>query len=136
MQYASLKEKIAAEKIARAEKHAGYAALLQVAQREGFAAGERAKPHTMVVTEPSTGQVWYENEGACGFAWVIVRNANKGFGAWLIKSGNARKSYYGGAEIWISAHNQSVERKIEHATAMAQIFRNAGFDSYAGSRLD
>lgn len=136
MQYSSLKEKIAAEKAARQEKHAAWEALYNIAQAEGFKAGETIQPRGMVVIDQSTGQRWHESEGACGFAWVVVKSANKGFGYWLIKTGKASKHYYGGANIWISAHNQSIDRKLEHARAMAQIFRNAGIDCYADSRLD
>lgn len=136
MSYNSLREKIAAEKQERAERHAGYKALYELAMREGYRAGELATPRTMYVQDTATGQVWAESEGMCGFAWVVVKNANKGFGHWLIKTGLARKGYQGGAHIWISAHNQSIERKTEHAIAVAQVLRNAGVDAYADSRLD
>lgn len=136
MEYATLKEKIAADKVARAERHSHYETVFNSAVAEGLLAGQNHAPRAMKIQDSFTGQVWVENEGMCGFAWVVVKSANKGFGHWLLKSGRARKSYYGGAEIWISEFNQSYERKAAMASAMAKVFNEAGFDSYAGSRLD
>lgn len=140
MEYATLKEKIAAEKKARAEKHDHYRMVLDRAIAEGLLAGQNHTPRPMIVAESLpvklTTQTWVVESGPCGFAWVVVKAANKGFGHWLLKSGYARKSYYGGAEIWISEFGQSYERKGAMAQAMAQVFTEAGFDAYAGSRLD
>jgi len=140
-QYNSLREKIAADKLARAARDAGFQQLFDRANAAGFAAGDQMTVTPMCIVEcdafgkpiaaPQT--VW---AGACGFASVKVRKANQGFGHWLIKSGHARKAYNGGAEIWISAHGQSYERKTAHAIAMAQAIRAAGIDCFADSRLD
>jgi hypothetical protein len=137
----SLKEKIAAEKTARAAKHESFAALYAKAQAVGFQAGETTKPRPMGIVECDSmgkpiGPTHIEYEGMCGFASVIVRKANKGLGHWLIMTGLARKSYYGGAGIWIHSHNQSYERKVAHANAMVKLFRDAGFDAFTSSRLD
>lgn len=136
MEYATLKEKIAAEKAARLEKHSHYLTVFDKAFSEGIAAGQDCQPRAMKITDSFTGQTWVEESGMCGFAWVVVKAANKGFGHWLLKTGRARKSYYGGAEIWVSEFGQSYERKGAMASAMARVFNEAGFDSYAGSRLD
>jgi rhamnogalacturonyl hydrolase YesR len=136
MQYATLKEKIAAEKANRLERHSHYLTVFDKALAEGLLAGQNHNPRAMKITDSFTGQTWVEESGMCGFAWVVVKGANKGFGHWLLKSGRARKSYYGGAEIWVSEFGQSYERKAAMASAMAQVFNDAGFDSYAGSRLD
>jgi len=138
---ASLKEKIAAEKAERAAKHKSFAALYLKAQHVGFQAGETMIPRPMGIVECDAmgrpiGSAHIEFEGACGFASVIVRHANKGFGHWLISSGLARRHYHGGAEIWISAHNQSYERKLAHANAMAFELGQGGVDCYASARLD
>jgi hypothetical protein len=136
MEYATLKEKIAADKAARAERHSHYLTVFDKALAEGLLAGQNHNPRAMRITDSFTGQTWVEESGMCGFAWVVVKAANKGFGHWLLKSGRARKSYYGGAEIWVSEFGQSYERKSAMASAMATVFNEAGFDSYAGSRLD
>jgi hypothetical protein len=135
-QYNSLKEKIAAEKAERAQRNFEFQMLLGKAEKAGYAAGDNMTPRPMTVTDSSGNVIDQVNEGLCGFAWINVRSANKGFGNWLIKQGIARKGYYGGAEIWIHAHNQSYERKLAHARAMADIINEAGFECYANGRLD
>ena len=135
-QYNSLKEKIAAEKAERAERYAGFEKLFRDAQAAGYAAGDHMTPLPMLVTTRDGELIERVNEGMCGFASVIVRHANKGFGHWLKKQGIARKSYYGGMEIWIGAHNQSYERKVAHANAMVHVLREGGVDCHVSSRLD
>jgi hypothetical protein len=134
--YNSLKEKIAAEKAERAAKHDAFGKLWINAGCAGYAAGDHMTPRVMTVTDSSGNVIERVSEGMCGFASVIVRHANKGFGHWLIKHGLARKSYYGGAEIWIDAHNQSYERKVVHANAMVHVLREAGVECHVSSRLD
>jgi hypothetical protein len=139
--FASLKEKIAFEKNERALRDASFEKLFATACAKGYAAGDNMRPTPMGIVECDAfgkpiGNVYVESEGMCGFASVIVRHANKGFGHWLIKTGRARKSYYGGAEIWIHAHNQSYERKLAHANAMAFELGQGGVDCYASARLD
>lgn len=134
--FASLKEKIAFEKAERAAKYESFAKLFNEAQCAGYAAGDHMSPKPMTVVDSDRSQAWIVSEGLCGFASVIVRKANQGFGHWLIKNGHARKAYYGGAEIWIHAHNQSYERKLAHARAMAHVINEAGIDCYTNGRLD
>jgi hypothetical protein len=144
-QFKTLREKIAYENIERVARYAAWDKLWHEATAAGYAAGDHMTPKPMAVVEaasifsnePKPGApVYICSEGPCGFAWVNVKGANKGFGAWLLKTGKARKGYYGGAEIWIHAHNQSYERKYAHARAMAHIFKEAGVDCYASGRLD
>ena len=135
-QYNSLKEKIAAEKQERAKLYENFAQLLKRANAEGYAKADAFQPNAMIVCDPMSGKIDFISEGACGFAWITVKPANGAFGRWLIKNGHARKGYYGGAEIWISAHGQSMARKEAHAYAMAEAFREAGFAAFAGSRMD
>jgi hypothetical protein len=133
--YNSLKEKIAAEKSERLMRHNAYADLFKQAQAAGYAAGDHMTPRIMTVTDSSGNVIERVSEGMCGFASVIVRHANKGFGHWLNKQGIARKSYYGGMEIWIHAHNQSYERKVAHANAMVHVLREGGVECHVSSRL-
>jgi hypothetical protein len=143
VEYASLREKIAAEGKARKAKYAAFEAAYAKAAAAGMAAGEAAKPRAMMVVEHSDAnplvpkRMWHEPEGMCGFAWVNVSPGNSPFANWLKKNKLARKAYGGGVDLWVSAHGQSVERKEAHAYAMAEVLRNElGVKAYASSRLD
>ena len=144
-EYGSLREKIAAESVARKAKHAAYEAAFAKAAAAGKAAGEAAKPRAMMVVQPSNplddnsvpNAMWHVPEGACGFAWVNVSPGNSPFANWLKKKKLASKAYHGGVDIWISDFGQSVERKEACATAMASVLREEiGVKAYASSRLD
>lgn len=136
-QFKSLKEKIAFEKAERAARYAAFETIWNEAIAAGYAAGDHMTPRPMVVQDGFTGAVVdYVTEGLCGFAWVNVKGANKGFGRWLIQTGRAHRAYYGGAEVWISAHNQSYERKLKHAQVMAYVLKENGVECYASGRLD
>jgi hypothetical protein len=146
-EYGSLREKIAAESAARKAKYAAFEAAYNKAAEAGKAAGEAAKPVAMMVVQPSNPlddnsvpkAMWHVPEGACGFAWVNVSPGNSSFAKWLVKNKLARKAYGGGVDIWISAFNQSVERKEACANAMAKVLKEElgdGVQIYASSRLD
>ena len=143
--YASLREKIAAEKIERKERYAKFEAVFNEANRAGFAAGEAAKPAAMIVSERASPlddsspvkNEWYVPDGVCGFAWVKVVPGSSSFAKWLVKNKLAKSSYGGGVSIWISSHGQSLERKEAHARAMAKILsEKLGVKAYANSRMD
>lgn len=145
----SLREKIAWEKQERADRYARFETLFNEAWAAGLAAGEAAVPTVMVVGSPSTPlgsdldptkPIYVEPEGPCGFAWVKVNPGNCSFAHWLNKTDRGRTSYPKGVSIWISAHNQSYERKVAHARAMADVLTASplleGVRIYAGGRLD
>lgn len=146
MEYASLREKIAAEKVDRQGRYAKFAEAYDKAAAAGRVAGQAASPVPMVVQEragPFGGPVkqeWYVEGGVCGFAWVSVSPGNSSFAKWLSKQGLARKAYGGGVQIWISAFGQSMQRKEACAYAMAKVLQEELSDSklsiYAGSRMD
>lgn len=136
MGYATLREKISAEKAARATRNEGFARLYADAWAAGQAAVIATIPTPMNVIDQARGIVYHVPDGACGFAWVNVLGGNSAFARWLVKNGYARKSYDGGVDIWISAYNQSIDRKAAHAGAMAKVFRAAGIPAYAFDRLD
>ena len=79
---------------------------------------------------------YYVGDGPCGFAWVTVKPGTSSFAKWLVKQGYASKAYGGGVQIWISEHNQSLERKTAHARVMAERLREYGFKAYSNSRID
>ena len=147
-EYASLREKIAAEGKARKAKSAAFEAAFAKASAAGKAAGEAAKPQAMMVVQPSNPlndnsvpkAMWHVPEGVCGFAWVKVSPGNSPFANWLKKNKLARKSYHGGVDIWISDFGQSMERKEACAYAMAKVLNEElagqGLSIYASSRMD
>lgn len=144
-QYATLRDKIRAEKIERETRYAGFAELLTRAREAADAAGSAATPKPMGVVEPSDPmdpnspirRAWHVREGACGFAWVAVHPANSSFARWAIKHGYAdRSAYDGGIKFHIRGFGQSADRKYAAAMAMEAVLRAAGLEAYAQSRLD
>jgi hypothetical protein len=81
-------------------------------------------------------QQWVVPDGVCGFAWVKVRPGNCSFALWLKKHKGGRTDYYGGIVLWVSAYNQSMEKKLAYARAFAGVVKEAGVDAYADYRLD
>lgn len=80
---------------------------------------------------------WTVLDGACGFAWVIVKPGNSPFANWAKKYKGAKKDYYGGVRVkWVSEFNQSIARKEAYAGAFAKVLSDAGIKAYANSRLD
>lgn len=143
-QYASLREKIAAETKARKERYAEFETLYAKAHEAGHAAAVAVNPVPMVVGEADGlsnrfkpgGQQWFVSEGVCGFAWIVVRPGNSSFARWLKKEKKASKDYYGGVSLWIRDYNQSMQRKEAYAHAFAGVLKAAGIEAYGQSRLD
>lgn len=135
MEYKTLKEKIAAEKVEREARYTQFAKLWTMAWELGEQAATAHKPRTMVVSDSDGTVVDVVPEGMCGFAWLNVPG-NTSFGKWLKKHGLARPDYPTGLCVWISAYSQSYERKVMHATAMASYLRDNGIECRVGSRLD
>jgi len=80
---------------------------------------------------------WFVADGVCGFAWVQIKPGNSRFANFLKKEELARPdSYLGGVSVWVSQYNQSMQRKEAHARAMAEVFRKAGINAWAMSRMD
>ena len=135
MEFSTLKEKIAFESKQRAERNAGFAALVSVAHAAGMAAGRECRPIAMVVCDAGGEPLEMVDDGACGFAWITFAG-NTAFGKWAKKEGIARPHYPSGLCVWVSDFGQSVDRKAAYAGAYAQVLRNSGIDCYADSRLD
>ena len=102
---------------------------------EGIAAGQDCQPRAMKITDSFTGQTWVDESGMCGFAWVVFKG-NTSFGRWALKNKLARKAYSGGLHLWVSAYEQSYDRKSAYAAAFAEVLRKHGIDAYADNRLD
>jgi len=100
------------------------------AREKGLEAGHALVPTPMVVYEADLegNRIGPDYEpimdGACGFAWIIVKPGNSKFANWLKKNELARKdSYYGGVSIWVSDYNQSHEKKAAYAKAFAEVLK-------------
>jgi hypothetical protein len=141
---AAWRDMVADSAAARDDRAAAHAELYARAYAAGRAAGEACNPAPMIVDQhadvlddasPIT-QSWYVPSGVCGFAWVNIRPGSSSFARWLTAQGYARRSYYGGIDIWISDYSQSYDRKIAHAQAMARVLQDAGITAHATGRLD
>jgi hypothetical protein len=118
--------------------------LFDRAHAAGVAAGTKAVPVAMIVAEADGlssrpkkgGQVWLAEEGACGFAWVVIKPARGAFVEWLKERKIGHKHYHGGYEYPVHDFNQSIARKEAYAHAFASVLRDAGLNAYPGSRLD
>ena len=120
---------------AKQAKNAEFAALLDIAHARGIQAGRDCRPIPMVVSTASGIEIECIDDGACGFAWIVI-SGNTAFGRWAKKQGRARAHYPRGLCFWVSDFGQSVDRKSAYAGAFAQVLRNAGIEAYADSRLD
>lgn len=120
------------------ENHQEFLALYNKAHTAGHEAAMNKTPNPVTFQDSISGQKYYETEGLCGFAWIIVRPGTSRFARWLKEQNKARTdSYYGGVCIWVSDYNQSVEKKEAYARAFAEILKDAGYNRvYAMSRLD
>ena len=135
---------VADKAIEREKRDQGFQDLFNRAYASGIEAAAAINPEPMIVEQhasplddsSSVVRQYYVPEGVCGFAWVNISPGNCPFANWLKKNGYARKSYYGGVDIWISAHGQSYERKVAHARAMARVIADSGIKAYSNSRLD
>jgi phosphoserine phosphatase len=102
------------------------------AQAAGAEAAEAAQPQMIGIA----GRPEYGTFPICGFAWVKVTPGTCGFAKWLKAAGLASPSYSGGVDVWVSEYNQSFDRKLAYAEAVARVLRDAGLQAVAGSRLD
>lgn len=122
-----------------------FEALWAAAEAAGMAAGLAVRPNVMIVRqdsilvngEPALDRDYVVPEGACGFAWVVVRPGNCAFAKWAKVNKGGSKHYYGGMQVkWVGEFNQSVERKAAYAYAFADVLQAAGIQATADSRLD
>ena len=134
MEYATLREKIAAEKAERINRYAKYQEIIDQAYKAGIEAGKNARPIPMYVIDQGI-PIDRIDDGACGFAWIAFPG-NTSFGKWAKKQGLARSHYPSGLCVWVSEFGQSVDRKDAFAGAYAKVLKENGIDAYAGSRLD
>lgn len=127
--------------------------ILAKADAAGKEAVEKAKIIPMIVGEGKSlfsneidysKPTEYVSDGVCGFAWVNVYPEFKGntkLGklerkvleeCGFQKDWDSNKKYY----MWVSAYNQSMQKKEAYARAFAKIVAAYGIDSFAQSRMD
>lgn len=76
-------------------------------------------------------------DGVCGFAWITIKPATSKLAKAAKEHYGARPAYGGGIQIWVSAYDQSMQRKEAYAHAFARVLNDAGHDRvYPGSRMD
>jgi len=90
-----------------------------------------------------TKPTYYVEDGVCGFAWCSVYPINKGNTRagkeerkLLERFGFRKNDYEKTYQLWISAYNQSMQKKETYARAFAEVLRANGIKAYAGSRMD
>lgn len=122
-----------------------FAALFAAAAAAGTAAAAAVTPVPMHVVERAnplddTSAIVKRyapvEGGVCGFAWVVIRPGNSPAANYAKKFLGARKDYYGGVSINVSAYGQSMTRKESYAAAFARVLAAAGIKAYSNSRMD
>lgn len=126
--------------------------ICEKANAAGIAAVEKLEVIPMIVGQETslfsnvidrTKPTYYVADGVCGFAWVNVYPANKGNTRAgkeerkILESARFRKNDYEKSyQLWISAYNQSMQKKEAYARAYAEVLRANGIKAYSGSRMD
>jgi len=121
-----------------------FESIFQSARSAGLAAGNAHVPVPMIVRQhanplddrsPVVKQYEPVLGGVCGFAWVEIAG-NTSFGKWMKAKGHAAPAYPSGLHVWIYDHGQSMEQKVAHAGALAQVLTRHGIKAHVGSRMD
>lgn len=121
-------------------------ALLARAHEAGHRAATTVVPNPMIVRKdsitvngvPALDRDYFVSEGACGFAWVVVKPGTSALAKLMKAEHGARIRGWGGGgmELWVGDYGQSVTRKAAYADAYAKVLTDAGYRAYPGSRLD
>lgn len=80
----------------------------------------------------------YGDVDCCGFAWVNIKPGTSKLARELKARGAARKSYYGGVDVWDPSKSmtQNMGAKEAGAQAFADVLQKAGFRAHSMSRMD
>ena len=80
----------------------------------------------------------YGHRDCCGFAWVNIKPGNSTVARELKKRGDARKSYYGGVDVWDPGKtmSQNMSAKEAGAQAFAKVLQDHDVRAYMMSRMD
>lgn len=129
-----------------------YKAICDKANAAGEAAVEKLQVVPMIVGQETgfmSGKIdynkptYYVEDGVCGFSWVDVYPQHKGTTKLgkeerkVLESVGFQKSYESKRYYkWVSAYNQSMQKKEAYAQAYAMVLRENGVKAYHGSKLD
>lgn len=129
-----------------------FKALCKEADAAGKAAVEKLQVVPMIVGQETSlfsGKIDYSKptyfveDGLCGFAWISVYPKFKGNTKLgkeerkvLEAAGFRKNDYEKNYQLWVSAYNQSMQKKEAYARAYANVLYDAGVKAYSGSRLD
>jgi hypothetical protein len=129
-----------------------FTAICKKADTAGKAAVEKLQVIPMIVGQETSlfsnkidyaKPTYFVEDGVCGFAWVDVYPVHKGNTRLgkeerrvLEAAGFRKNDYTKTYQRWISAYNQSMQKKETYAAAFAKVLRENGMKAYSGSRLD
>ena len=129
-----------------------FTAVCKKADAAGKAAVEKLQVVPMIVGQETSlfsnkidysKQIYFVEDGVCGFAWVDVYPTHKGHTRLgkeerkiLEAAGFRKNDYMKTYRLWISMYNQSMQKKEAYASAYAKVLRENGIKAYSGSRLD
>lgn len=129
-----------------------FKSICEKADAAGRAAVEKLQVQPMIVGQETSlfsgvldrsKPTYYVADGVCGFAWVDVFPQHKGNTRLgkderyvLERLGFSKNDYTKTYQLWISAFNQSMQKKEAYAGAYADVLRENGIKAYSGSRMD
>jgi len=106
--------------------------LYNLAHNEAVKASNRVVPTPMYIT----GYTEPVMDGLCGLAYIVVKDARKGFAKWLKSKNIGYQCYKGGWEVFAATRDQSFEKAKAYAETFEKILRQNGVECYSVSRLD
>ncbi len=106
--------------------------LYSFAHNEAIKASNKVIPTPMYITGYSEPIL----EGLCGYAWIVVKDARRGFAKWLKNNEIGYPYYKGGRQVFARTPSQSHERAKTYAETFERILRQNGVECYSSSRLD
>ncbi len=106
--------------------------IFDLAKLKGIKVAEQTIPTPMLI-EGYSEPIY---DGLCGFAWILIPDARKGFGRWLRNNKIGYPGYRSGQCIPAETEGQSFERAKAYAEAFATVLKMNGIECYVDSRLD
>ena len=115
-----------------------YQVVFESASQAALAASRAAVCQPMVVN--SGGEQYFVGDGVCGFGWVHFSDGRSPVVKWLKAKKIGFKDYKKGWNVHASqlgaGFTQSMQRNESACAAAADVFKQAGVECYADSRID
>ncbi len=105
-------------------------AIFKLAKQAGELAAAECVPTPMKI---SGGELIMD--GQCGYAYVVVPDARKGFARWLKTSRHGKHHSGGGMAFYAETDGQSADRATAYAEAFAKVLRRNGIECKVGRYL-